>query len=131
MWHFNRCRKNLNPYDAIILEGLSTERLQQRYDNAREVAEDLGVESVLVQKRRGYLASSNLAIWLRIKRKKRIFGYELKDQCTKASEESASQFKTNFFLQLVDRVIASLKDGFEQMHSVVEILNFLFSQESL
>ena len=85
--------------------------------SAREIAEDLGVESVFVQKRK--------------RKKKRIFDYESKEQCTEASKESESLFKTNFFLQLVDRAIASLKDGFEQMHSVAEIFNFLFSQESL
>ena len=85
--------------------------------SAREIAEDLGVESVFVQKRK--------------RKKKRIFDYESKEQCTEASKESECLFKTNFFLQLVDRAIASLKDRFEQMHSVAEIFNFLFSQESL
>ena len=75
--------------------------------SAREIAEDLGVESVFVQKRK--------------RKKKRIFDYESKEQCTEASKESESLLKTNFFLQLVDRAIASLKDRFEQMHSVAEI----------
>ena len=41
------------------------------------------------------------------------------------------KFKTNFFLQLVDRAIESLKDRFTKMHDVVEIFNFLLNQQNL
>ena len=92
-----------------FLKGYRQSAYSSAVTSAREIAEDLGVESVFVRKRR--------------MKKKRILDYKSKDQCNQASEESESQFKTNLFLQLVDRTIASLEDRFEQMHSEAEIFN--------
>ena len=58
--------------------------------SARGIAEDVGVESAYVEKRK--------------RNKYRIFDYELEDQSSELSQES--QFKVNFFLHLVDHAIA-------------------------
>ena len=83
--------------------------------SAREIAEDVGVESAFVEKRK--------------RNKNRMFDYESEDQGSELSQES--QFKVNFFLHLVDHAIASLNDRFEQTHFVTDIFNFLLSQENL
>ena len=83
--------------------------------SAREIAEDVGVESALVEKRK--------------RNRNRMFDYEAEDQSSKLPQES--QFKVNFFLHLVDHAIASLNDRFEQTHFVTEIFNFLLSQNLL
>ena len=79
--------------------------------SAREIAEDVGIESTFVEKRK--------------RNRNRMFDYESEDQSSELSQES--QFKVNFFLHLVDHAIASLNDRFEQTHFVSEIFNFLLS----
>ena len=81
--------------------------------SAREIAEDAGVKSAFVEKRK----------------RNRMFDYESEDQSSELPQES--QFKVNFFLHLVDHAIASLNDRFERTHFVTEIFNFLLSQENL
>ena len=44
---------------------------------------------------------------------------------------SEEKFKANFFLPLMDHALSSLKERFEQMHTVGAIFNFLYNQESL
>ena len=83
--------------------------------SAYEIAEDAGVESAFVEKRKTI--------------RNRMLNYESEDQSSELSQES--QFKVNFFLHLVDYAIASLNDRFEQTHFVTEIFNFLLSQENL
>ena len=61
-------------------------------------------------------------------------GYLTTNQKTNAVKHQKNlnlNSRPTFFLQLVDRAIASLKDRFEQMHSLAKIFNFVFSQESL
>ena len=82
--------------------------------SAREIAEDVGVESAFVQKRK--------------RNRNRMFDYESEDQTSELSQES--QFKVNFFLHLVNHAIVSLNDRFEQMHFVTEIFNFLLNQKT-
>ena len=60
--------------------------------SAREIAEDVGVESAFVEKRK--------------RNKNRMFDYVSEDQSSELSQES--QFKVNLFLHLVDHAIASL-----------------------
>ena len=81
--------------------------------SAREIAEDVGVESEFVKKRK----------------RNRRFDNESEDQSSELSQES--QFKVNFFLHLVGHAIASLNDRFEQTHFVNEIFNSLLSQKKL
>ena len=83
--------------------------------SAREIAENVGVESAFVEKRK--------------RNKNRIFNYEPEDQSSELSQES--QFKVNFFLHVVDHAIASLNNRFEETHFVTDIFNFLLSQENL
>ena len=83
--------------------------------SAHEIAEEVGVESALVEKKK--------------RSRNRMFDYESEDQSSELSQES--QFKVNFFLHLVDHAIALLNNRFEQTHFVTEILNFLLSQENL
>ena len=66
--------------------------------SAREIAEDVGVESALVEKRK--------------RNRNRMFDYESEDQSSELPQESL--FKVNFFLHLVDHAIASPNDRFEQ-----------------
>ena len=65
--------------------------------SVREMAEDVGVESAFVEKRK--------------RNRNRMFDYESEDQSSELSQES--QFKVNFFLHLVDHAIASLNDRFK------------------
>ena len=83
--------------------------------SAREIAEDVVVESAFVEERK--------------RDRNKMFDYESEDPSSELSQES--QFKVNFFLHLVDHAIASLNDRFEQTHFVTEIFNFLLSQENL
>ena len=89
-------------YSTAIIEG-------------REIAKNLDIDSTFAEKRH--------------RKKKQLFGYENEDESDHNSEEM--KFKTNFFLQLVDRAIESLKDRFTKMHDVVEIFNFLLNQQNL
>ena len=41
------------------------------------------------------------------------------------------KFNTNFFPQLVDHVIETLEDGFEKIHNVVPVFNFVLNQQNL
>ena len=72
------------------------------------MVEDLDIDCSFSQGRRG--------------RKKRMFDYEGVDESSQMSAEA--KFKTNFFLQIVDRAIASLKNRFEQTHTVAEVFDF-------
>ena len=83
--------------------------------SALEIAEDVGVESASVEKRK--------------RNRNRMFDHESEDQSSELSQES--QFKVNFFSHLVNHAIASLNDQFEQTHFVTKIFNFLLSQENL
>ena len=65
-------------------------------ESAREIAEDVGVESAFVEKR-----ESN---------RNRMFDYESEDQSSELQQES--QFKVNFFLHFDDHAIALLNDRF-------------------
>ena len=66
--------------------------------SAREIAEDVGVESAFVEKRK--------------KNRNGMFDYESDNQISELSQQS--QFKVNLFLHLVDHAIVSLNDRFEQ-----------------
>ena len=106
--------------DVIKSEIHTTQSLLQDYrwngyNTAMVTAEDVGVESAFVEKRK--------------RNRKRMFDNESEDQSSKLSQES--QFKINFFLHLIDHDIASLNDRFEQTHCVTEISHFLLSQENL
>ena len=59
--------------------------------SAREIVEDVGVESAFVEKRK----------------RNRMFDYKSEDQSSELSQES--QFKVNLFLHLVDHAIALLQ----------------------
>ena len=81
----------------------------------REIAKNLDIDRIFADKRH--------------RKKKQLFGYKNEDESDHDSKEI--KFKTNFFLQLVDHAIQSLKDRFTKMHDVVEIFNFLLNQQNL
>ena len=82
---------------------------------ARKIAEDVGLWSVFVEKRK--------------RNKNRMFDYELEDQSSELSQES--QFEVNFVFHLLDHAFASLNNRFKQMHFVTKIFTFLLSREIL
>ena len=60
----------------------------------REIVKNLDIDSTFAEKRH--------------RKKKQLFGYENEDESDHDSEEM--KFKMNFFLQLVDHAIESLKN---------------------
>ena len=82
--------------------------------SAREIAEDVGVESAFVEKR-----------------KKTEIECLTTNQKIKAVNCHKNHNSKLTFFHLVDHVIASVNDRIEQTHCVTEIFNFLLSQENL
>ena len=128
LFHINKTSKIMQTcgisLEIIELEIKATLAFLKKYRNdgdstaiieGRETAKNLDIDSTFAEKRH--------------RKKKQLFGYENEDESDHDSEEM--KFKTNFFLQLVDHAIESLKDRFTKMHDVVEIFNFLLNQQNL
>ena len=128
LFHINKTSKIMQTcgisLEIIELEIKPTLAFLEKYCNdgdsaaiteGREIAKNLDIDSTFAEKRH--------------RKKKQLFGYENKDESDHDFEEM--KFKTNFFLQLVDHAIESLKDRFTKMHDEVEIFNFLLNQQNL
>lgn len=133
IWHdilfqINKTSKLMQTYgislEVIEKEINATQKFLEKYRDtgyneavicAHEMVEDLDIDCSFPQGRRG--------------RKKRMFDYEGVDESNQMSAEV--KFKTNFFFKIIDRAIASLKNRFEQTHTVAGVFDFLINQERL
>ena len=104
---------------AIAAEEVLKKYRKDGYSGAvatsREIAEGLQIE-------RSFAKS-------RTRRRRRLYECEAEDEGSEVSPEE--NFKANLFLPLMDHALSSLKERFEQMHTVGAIFNFLYNQESL
>ncbi|KAM5550441.1 zinc finger MYM-type protein 1, partial [Rosa sericea] len=133
IWHdilhkINMVSKNLQAGDMILdvaiksLKGLNSFFEKYREDgfnsaiiDAKEIANEMGIESVFPVKRRVI--------------RKRHFD-EIPD--TDTEQQSAQEdFRTDYFLVLVDMALSQLKSRFEQMESFQYVFGFLFDASRL
>ena len=128
LFHINKTSKVMQTtgvsMEVVEKEIKATEEVLKKYREdgysgavatAREIAEGLQIERSFAESR--------------TRRRRRLFEYEAEDEGSEMSPEE--KFKANFFLPLMDHALSSLKERFEQMHTVGAIFNFLYNQESL
>ena len=107
LFHINKTSKIMQTCSILLeiieLEIKATPAFLEKYCNdgdstaiteGHEIVKNLYIDSTFAEKRH--------------RKKKQLFGYENKDESDHDSEEM--KFKTNFFLQLVDHAIESLKN---------------------
>jgi hypothetical protein len=82
--------------------------------DAKELTEALQVAPIFVEKR--------------VRRKKRMFDYESRDE---AMDDPLNYFKTNVFNVILDNVASSLQERFDQIHEFQQSWGFLFNIKKL